>query len=117
MRTLGSIVVGSVALTDAATVLVDASKGNYFRLLTTSGIGATRAFGAPSNPLDGQRIVFEIIQDGSGSRAATWNAKYAFSTDIPSPTLTTTASKRDFVGFIYNSTADLWYCLAVVKGF
>jgi hypothetical protein len=107
----------SVTLTDASTVTVDASFGNHFRLLTTSGIGATRAMGAPSNPTDGQKIIFEIIQDGSGSRAVTWNSIYTFSTDIPSPTMTTTLNKRDFVGFVYNSTANLWYCLAVSKGY
>lgn len=103
----------SVALTDAATISVDASKGNHFRVT----LGGNRTMGAPSNPTDGQKIIFEVIQDGTGSRTLAWNAAYAFGTDIPSPTLTTTASKRDFVGFVYNSTAALWYCLAVAKGY
>jgi hypothetical protein len=106
-----------VTLTDAATVLVDASLGNHFRLLTTSGIGATRSLGAPSNPTDGQKILIEVIQDGTGSRALTYNAVYAFGTDVVSPTLTTTASKRDFLGFAYSGSATKWYCLAVAKGY
>lgn len=113
MRTLGTIVQGAVALTDATTIAVDASTGNYFRVT----LGGNRTLGLPSNPLDGQRVVFEVIQDGTGTRTLAYNAVYAFSTDIPSPTLTTTPSKRDFLGFIYNATAAKWYCLAVVKGF
>lgn len=105
-----------VALTDAATITVDASLGNHFRVT----LGGNRTMGVPSNPVDGQRIVFEVIQDGTGSRTLTWSSStggYAWGTDVPSPTLTTTASKRDFVGFIYNSTANLWYGVAVAKGY
>lgn len=102
-----------VALTDAATIAVDASKGNYFRVT----LGGNRTLGNPTNPADGQKIIFEIIQDGTGSRTLAYDTKYAFSTDVPSPTLTTTLNKRDMLGFIYNSTADKWYCLAVNKGF
>ena len=39
-----------VTLTDAATVTVNAAAGNHFRLLTTSGIGATRQLGTPAGP-------------------------------------------------------------------
>lgn len=107
-----AITAGVVALTDAATIVVDASLGNHFRVT----IAGNRTLGAPSNPTDGQKIVFEVIQDGTGSRTLAYNAAYAFSTDIPSPTLTTAASKRDFLGFSYNSTSAVWYCLAVLRG-
>lgn len=114
MRSLGTVIVPAVALTDAATILVDASRGNYFRVT----LGGNRVLGAPSNPQDGQKILFEFIQDSTGTRTLDMsNAAYAYSTDIPLPTLTTTLNKRDFVGFVYNSTAAKWYCLAVVKGF
>lgn len=102
-----------VTLTDGANIAVDASTSNHFRVT----LAGNRTLDNPTNPSDGQMIMFEIIQDGTGSRTLAYGSKYAFSTDIPSPTLTTTASKRDFLGFRYNSTADKWYCLAVVKGF
>jgi hypothetical protein len=112
--TFGAAVSSSaVILTDAATIVVDASQGNHFRVT----LGGNRTLDAPSNPVDGQRVIFEIIQDATGSRTLAYNAVYAFSTDIPSPTLTTTLNKRDFLGFIYNSTAGKWYCVALVKGF
>jgi hypothetical protein len=100
-------------LTDATTIAVDASKGNHFRVT----LGGNRTLGAPTNPTDGQKVVFEVIQDATGSRTLAFNAAYAFSTAIPTPTLTTTPNKRDFIGFTYNSTTTLWYCLAFVNGF
>ena len=105
-----------VTLTDASTVTVNAAQGNHFRLLTTSGVGATRKLGNPSNPVNGQKITFEVIQDGSGSRALTYDTAYAGSTGLPLPTLTTTASARDFLGFIYNSTTSKWYLLSFMNG-
>lgn len=102
-----------VTLTDAATIDTDASAGSHFRVT----LGGNRTLGAPTNPTNGQKIIYEVIQDGTGSRTLAYNSVFAFSTDIPTPTLTLTASKRDFLGFVYNSTAAKWYCLAVVKGF
>lgn len=102
-----------VALTDAATIAVDASLGNRFRVT----LGGNRTLGNPSNPGDGQQLVFELIQDATGSRTITLDTKYALGTDITSVTLTTTANKRDFLTAIYNSTADKWFIVGFVKGY
>lgn len=105
------------ALTDASSTTVDASLGNHFRLTFTSAVGNSRTVANPTNPTDGQRIIFELIQDATGSRTVTWGTAYGWGTDVTVPTLTTTASKRDFVGFIYNSTAAKWYGIAVARGY
>ena len=103
-----------VALTDAATVLVNAALGNDFRLtLTASG----HTIGAPSNPVDGQRIDIEITQPASGGPyTVSWNAAYDFGT-AGAPVLTTTASKTDIIGFAYNAAAAKWFCLGSALGF
>lgn len=87
-----------------------------FRLTLT---GNVTAVDAPAGTLiDGDTMVWEMIQDGSGSHTITgWDAKYAFGADITGITLTTTASKRDFITFTYNSTADKWYCVGFVRGY
>lgn len=103
----------SVTLTDAATIATDASAGVYFRVT----LGDNRTLGEPSNPTNGQTCTWEVIQDGTGSRTLAYNAIFAFGTDVPEPTLSTTASKRDFITARYNSTADKWYVLAVAKGY
>lgn len=94
----GHLAPAVVTLTDAATVAVDASAGNDFRLLTTSGIGATRAIGAPSNLTDGQAFTITITQDATGGRAVTWNAVYKFG-GAGTPTLTATANGSDVLAF------------------
>lgn len=68
--------------------------------------------------IDGDTMVWELIQDGTGSRTITgWDTSYAFGTDITGITLTTTASARDFLTFTYNSTATKWYCVGFVRGY
>jgi len=102
-----------VALSDAATIATDASLGNNFRVT----LGGDRTLGNPTNALDGQILTWEIIQDGSGSRTLALDTKFALGTDIISTTLTTTASKRDFLTAIYNSGADKFYIRGFVKGY
>ena len=103
----------TVALTDAATIDTDASLGNVF----TVTLGGNRTLGAPTNPTNGQKILYQIKQDGTGSRTLAYNAIFRFGTDVTSPTLTTTASKTDYLGFIYSSADTKWDCLAVAKGY
>jgi hypothetical protein len=71
-----------------------------------------------SNGTDGKKFVLELIQDGTGSRTVSLSGTYfRFGTDITSFTATTTASKMDRVGCVYNSTATKADVIAVVKGF
>ena len=112
----GREVVPSDALTDASTIATDAALGNYFRV-TLNVAGATRLLGNPTNPTDGQKIMWELIQDGSGNRALTLDTKFVLGTDITAVTLSTAINKRDFLGAVYNSTADRWYVIAFVKGY
>jgi hypothetical protein len=72
--------------------------------------------GAPTNPVDGQRIDFMLAQDGTGSRTIAWNAAYDFGT-AGAPTLTTTASKMDVTGFIYRAASSKWACAGTAFGF
>lgn len=102
-----------VDLTDAATIATDASLGTHFRV-TLQG---NRTLGAPTNPTDGQKIFYEITQDAAGARTITLDAAFVLGTDISSVTLTTTASKRDFMGCVYNSAAAKWYVIAFAKGY
>jgi hypothetical protein len=83
-----------VTLTDAATIALDASAGNDFRVTIT----ANRTMGAPTNLADGQSFTIAITQDATGSRTMTWNAAYKFGA-AGAPTLTTTANGSDVLAF------------------
>lgn len=99
----------AVTMTDAATITIDAARGSYHRVT----LGGNRTLAAPSNPGDGQRLIVELIQDGTGSRVPVWNAAFVFGTITN--TLTTTANKRDIFEFVYNMTAAKWYVINASK--
>lgn len=112
----GRTLITYTVLTDAATILVDASLGNHF----TVTLGGNRTLGNPSNPPGAgqdQMILFAIRQDGTGSRTLTLDTNYRFGTDITSITLTTGANKTDYLGVRYNVTDSKWDVIAFVKGY
>jgi hypothetical protein len=71
------------------------------------------AFAAPSGtPANGDSLLIRVEDDGS-NRALTWNAIYE-AAGVTMPT-TTTAGKKLYIGFIYNSTDSKWDCIASVE--
>ena len=94
----GALAPAVVGLTDAATIAVDASLGNDFRVT----IAGSRTMGNPANPTDGQKIILQITQGAAGSATVTWGSSYEFSAGLPQPTLSTKAGETDLLGFIYN---------------
>ena len=100
------------ALTDAATITVDAAVGDVF----TVTLAGNRTMGAPTNPVDGRTALFRIRQDATGSRTLAWNAAFSFATNLPVPVLSTAANKVDYVGFIYNGVTAKWECLSYLLG-
>jgi hypothetical protein len=77
------------------------TSGVVSRQFTLSGGNATFTFSNP--PPTGTQIALIIIQDGTGSRTATWpgSVKWVGGT---APTLTTTASAKDLFHFIWDGT-------------
>ena len=104
----GTIGGGKFALTDASTVAIDLSKGNMFTLLTTSGVGATRKLGNPTNAVAGTRFCILIQQAASGG-------PYSFTLDTNydaggiALTLDGTASKVQEVWFSVVSSTQIHF--------
>lgn len=94
---------------------ISANVFNY-DIVRVSLTGNITSFGLTGG-LDGQKVLVEFIQDATGSRTVTFDSSIRFGTDITSITLTTTASKMDRIGFVYNATANKYDVVAVVKGF
>lgn len=86
-------------LTDGATISWDASANQ----VTSVELGGNRTFGAPTNQVAGAVYVLTIKQDSTGSRTATFNSVFKF-TSGTAPTLTTTASARDILVFLSDGT-------------
>ena len=109
----GAVAPAVVNLTDAATITVDASQGNDFRVT----IAGNRTMGTPANPEDGQQIILQVTQGSGGSSTLSWASSYEFSADLPQPSLSTTAGQTDLLGFIYNAAKGTWLLAAFVNGF
>jgi hypothetical protein len=107
-----SILTGAVVLTYASTITLDASAGGHFRVTLTGN----PAIASPANPADGQKITFELIQDGTGGRTVTWGAAFDFGSATV-PVLTVTASKRDLIGWVYSASLAAWMFAGISKGF
>lgn len=82
-----------VTLTDGATISVDASLSNTFKVT----LAGNRTLANPTNTVSGFTYNFLIYQDATGSRTLTFGSNYKFTS---TPTLTTTASKLDVVSCI-----------------
>ncbi len=109
----GALAPRVVNLTDASTIAVDASLGNDLRVT----IAGNRTMGAPSNPANGEQIIFQITQGTGAPYTVTWSSGYQFSAGLPEPALSTTAGQTDLLGFIYNATTDTWLLAAFLNGF
>lgn len=102
-----------VTLTMASAITVNAALGNDFRVTLTAGTGT---ISAPSNPVDGQRIDFQITQDATGTRALAWNAAFDWGV-AGTAVLSTGASVTDITGFIYNASKTKWLSVGTILGF
>ena len=109
----GAVAPAVVALADAATIAVDASLGNDFRVT----IAGDHVMGTPANPTDGQKITFQVTQATGGPFALSWASGYQFSAGLPQPALSTTAGDTDLLCFIYNAAKGTWLFVAFVAGF
>ena len=109
----GAIAPAVVNLTDAATIAVDASQGNDFRVT----IAGNRTMGNPANPANGQQIIFQVTQGSGGSFTLSWGSGYEFAAEMPQPSLSTTAGQTDLLGFVYNGAKGTWLLAAFVNGF
>lgn len=106
-----------VSLTDAATIATDASLGSYFRVT----LAGNRTLGVPTNPADGQTAIWEVKQDGTGSRTLALTTgstgAFKFGSTITSITLSTAAAAVDLIGCRYNASLARWLVSTFVKGF
>ena len=87
-----------VTLTDGATITLDFTQGHKFQ--TTLGGNRTLAISGVTNP---DCFFLLLKQDGTGSRTVTWWSGIKWPGGS-APTLTTTASKADWFGFLYDGS-------------
>lgn len=89
--------VAPVALTDGATISVDASLSNNFSVT----LGGNRTLANPTNLTAGMVLNFAIDQDATGSRTLAFGSLYKFA---GVNTLSTAASAKDLISCYYDGT-------------
>ena len=89
-------------LTDGATVTPDFSTSNNYSLT----LGGNRTIANPTNLTAGQSGSIFLVQDGTGSRTASWGSYWDFAGGT-APTLTTTASAVDRIDYVVRSSTSI----------
>ena len=94
---------GSITtLTDGATVTPDFAASNNYTLT----LGGNRTIANPTNLTAGQSGSIFLVQDGTGSRTASWGSYWDFAGGT-APTLTTTANAVDRVDYVVRSSTSI----------
>ena len=90
------------ALTSATTVTPDMADSNHFSCTMAHNI----TFANPSNLTAGQTGSIFLIQDGTGSRTASWGSYWDW-VGGTAPTLTTTAAAVDRIDYVVRSASSI----------
>jgi len=93
------------------TASTDASLSSVFTLTLTGNT----TLATPTNGFSGQRILYQLKQDGTGGKTLTLSS--GFRTGPITVTLSTAANTTDYLGVIYNEIDDSWDVLALNKGY
>jgi len=113
---IGGVVTTRVtALPDATSVTFDVDTTDMATQANTQAFGTLTINAPTGTPSNGQRIIFRLRS--TNVQAFSWNAVFQGSTDVGLPSSSSGASKYDYMGFIYNSTAAKWQILSRVFGF
>jgi hypothetical protein len=100
-----------IGLRDAVSILVDSASGHKFSVT----LGGNRTLTNPINGYDGQRIIFALKQDATGSRTITLGS--AYSAGPFAVTLSTAANATDYLECVYSLTSAKWNVVNFQKGF
>jgi hypothetical protein len=108
-------IVRTVAAPYAATVTPNANTTDVLNIAALTG---AITIAAPTGaPVDGQVLTIRMLQDATGTRVVTWNAIYAFGTDVTAAMDPTTGNAKWERIFEYNSTDVKWRATGIVRGF
>lgn len=96
----------------SATPTINTDTTDIFTITALATAITSMTTNLSGTPVNGQTLVIRILDNGT-ARAITWGSSFA-SRGATLPT-TTVLSKYLYAGFIYNSTAAVWDCVAVAQ--
>lgn len=87
-------------------------------LLNIGALTGNITIGAPTGtPSDGQTLRIRLLQDGTGGRTVTWNAAFAFGTDVTSAMDPIAANSKWERLFSWHAGDSKWRATGIVRGF
>jgi len=96
--------------TSHATPTINTDTTDIFTITAQAEAITSMTTNLSGTPVNGQKLIIRIKDNGT-ARAIAWGASFA-SRGATLPT-TTVVNKTMYVGLIYNSTAEVWDCVAV----
>lgn len=100
----------------AATLNVAAPSGGVTFIVRCTLTGAV-TLANPTGLVDGQKVLYELTQGGSGSYGVSFGSMFRFGTDITSVTLSTAVGKTDRIGGTYDAASNKVDIIALSRGF
>lgn len=97
--------------TSSATPAINVDTVDQFNITALATAITSMTSGLTGTPTDGQKLMIRIKDNGS-AQTITWGASF-LSSGVATLPGSTVASKTHLVGFIYDSVAAKWICVAV----
>lgn len=98
------------SITSSATPSINVDTTEQFNITALAAAITSMSSGLSGTPVDGQRLMVRIKDNGT-ARAITWGASFVSSGVSILPT-TTVINKTHLIGFMYDSAAAKWVCIA-----
>lgn len=110
-----TLAVRTVSVAYAATVTPNA---NTTDVLVVGALTGNITIAAPTGtPRDGQLLRFRFQQDATGLRTVTWNAAFAFGTDVTAAQEPTAALAKWQRTFEWCAADSKWRATQILRGF
>jgi YD repeat-containing protein len=104
-----------VALDNSASITINGNTTDIATQANTQIAGNLEINAPTGTPFNGQKLMLRLLC--TNVQTFVWNAIFQGSADSALPTTSSGASKYDYIGFIYNSTAAKWQMVAKNFGF
>tara|TARA_R110000868_G_scaffold25102_3_gene98002 strand:- start:754 stop:1377 length:624 start_codon:yes stop_codon:yes gene_type:complete len=104
-----------VVIADGTSITVNSDSTDLATQVNTQ-VAGTLTINAPTGtPSNGQKVLIRL--QATNAQTFSWNAIFTGSTDLSLPLTSSSGSKYDYLGFVYNTPAAKWQMLAKNFGF
>jgi hypothetical protein len=104
-----------VVIADGTSITVNSDSTDLATQVNTQVAGTLTINSPTGTPANGQKFLIRL--QATNAQTFSWNAIFVGSVDLSLPVTSSSGSKYDYLGFVYNSTSAKWQMLAKNFGF